>query len=116
MKGLTDVILGTLSIIFQVLGFIEFPVNWKLENLALVFKKGEKEDRASYRPVNLTSVPGKITAEVILDVTSYEKQLRGNAVMCHCQHRFMSFLTNLISFYDEDTNLADQGEPVDVVV
>lgn len=36
--------------------------------------------------------------------------------MCHFQHRFMSCLTNLISFHDEDTHLADQGKLVDVVV
>lgn len=51
-----DTILGPLSIIFQILGFLDFPVNWKLENLVPVFKKGKKKDAANYRPVSLTSV------------------------------------------------------------
>lgn len=46
-----------------VLGFLEFPVNWKLKNLVPVFKKGKKEDPANCSPVSLTSVPGKIDGE-----------------------------------------------------
>ena len=38
----------------------EVPVDWKLANVVLVFKKGEKEDPGNYRAVSLTSVSGKI--------------------------------------------------------
>ena len=39
-------------------------------NVSLVFKKGKKEDPGNYRPVSLTSVPGKVTKHLILDVIS----------------------------------------------
>ena len=92
--------MGALSIIFQQSREPgEVPVNWKLANVVPMFKKGKKEDPGNYRPVSLTSVPGKIIEKVILGVI--EKHLRDNAVLGHSQHGFMrgkSCLTNLISF------------------
>ncbi|PKU47404.1 rna-directed dna polymerase from mobile element jockey-like [Limosa lapponica baueri] len=92
----------------------EVPVNWKLANVP-IFKKGKMEDPGNYRPVNLTSVPGKIMEKVILGVI--ENHLRNNQFTGHSQHRFTmekSCLTNLISFYNMVTHLVDQGKPVDV--
>ena len=112
-----DVIVGLLSIIFQrSWDSGKVPVDWKLANVP-IFKKGKKEDPGNYRPVSLTSVPGKIMENVILGVT--EKHLRDNAVIGHSQHGFTrgkSCLTSLISFYDKVTHLVDQGKPVDVGV
>lgn len=79
LKDLADVIVGPLSIIFQWSWESgEVPVNWKLANVVQIFKKGKKEGSGNYRPVSLTSVPGKITEKVILGVS--EKHLRDNAV------------------------------------
>lgn len=78
-----------------------------------IFMKDEKEDPDNYRPVNLTSGPGKVM-KVILEVTV--KHLRGNTVTGYSQHRFMSgksCLTILIPFYDKGICLGDQGKPVD---
>ena len=90
-------------------------VNWKLANVVSIFKKGKQEDAVNYRPVSLTSVPGKIAGKFILGVIA--KHLRGTAVIGDSQHGLMrgkSCLTNLISFYDKVTHLAEQGKPVDV--
>ena len=81
-----------------------------------LYKKGQKEDPGNYRPVSLTSVPGKVMEQTIL-----------NAIMQHMwdtqgiglsQHGFMkgrSCPTNLVSFYDKATRLVDEGKAVDVV-
>ena len=46
----------------------EVSVDWKLANVP-VFKKGKKEDPGNYRPVSLTSEPGRVMEKVILGVT-----------------------------------------------
>ncbi|GAB0206625.1 mitochondrial enolase superfamily member 1 [Grus japonensis] len=117
LRELADVIVRPLSIIFQRSWESgEVPVDWKLANIVPVFKKGKKEDPGTYRPVSLTSVPGKIMEKIMLGVI--EKHLKDNAVIGHSQHGFVrgrACLTNLVSFYDKVAHLVDQGKPVDVI-
>ena len=67
----------------------------KLTNMMPIFKKGWKDDYGSYRPISLTSVPGKgmewIISGAIID------QLKVNQGVRPSQHGFMngrSCLTN----------------------
>ncbi|CAM5088463.1 unnamed protein product [Eretmochelys imbricata] len=116
-KELADVIAEPLAIIFENswrLG--EVPDDWKKANVVPIFKKGKKEDLGNYRPVSLTSVPGKIMEQVLKE--SILKHLEERKVIRNSQHGFTkgkSCLTNLIAFYDEITGSVDEGKAVDML-
>ncbi|KAJ7412697.1 hypothetical protein BTVI_45630 [Pitangus sulphuratus] len=44
----------------------EIPDDWKLANVTPIHKKGCKEEPGNYKPVSLTSVPGKVMEQIIL--------------------------------------------------
>ncbi|KAK4829030.1 hypothetical protein QYF61_001805 [Mycteria americana] len=111
LKELVDVMAGPLSIIHQRYWESgEVPADWKLGNVIPVFKKHVRKDPGNYRPVSLTSVPGKIVEKIVSGTT--ERHLKRNAIIRHSQHGFTkgkSCLTNLISFY-KINRLADEGK------
>ncbi|KAJ7416706.1 RNA-directed DNA polymerase from mobile element jockey [Willisornis vidua] len=61
----------------------EDTANWKLVNVIPIFRKEKKEDPGNSRPVNLTSMSGKVMEKIILDDT--EKHLKDNTVIGHNQ-------------------------------
>ncbi|KAK4806874.1 LOW QUALITY PROTEIN: hypothetical protein QYF61_012595 [Mycteria americana] len=76
--------------------------DWRKGNIAHNFKKGNKEDPGNYQPVSLTSMPGKIMEQILLEVMAQHKEGR------EC-------LTNLLAFYDGVTASVDKGRATDVV-
>ena len=67
LRELADVIAKLLSIIFERSGRAgEVPADWRKASVPRVFKKGRKEDAGNYRPVSLTSIPGKVMEELLL--------------------------------------------------
>ena len=71
LRELADIIARPLSIIYRRSGHSgEVPEDWKKVNVVPVSKKSENEDPGSYRPVSLTSVPGKVMEELILEAMS----------------------------------------------
>ncbi|CAM4585244.1 unnamed protein product [Lepidochelys kempii] len=117
LKELAAVIAEPLAIIFENSWRTgEVPDDWKKANEVPIFKKGKKEDPGNYRPVSLTSVPGKIMDQVLKE--SILKHLHERKVIRNSQHGFTkgrSCLTNLITFYDEITGSVDEGKAVDVL-
>ncbi|PKU41653.1 rna-directed dna polymerase from mobile element jockey-like [Limosa lapponica baueri] len=117
LRELAEVLAEPLSIIYQQswqTGVV--PADWHLANVTPIHKKGWKDDPGNYRPVSLTSVPGKVMEQIILRAIMQCK--KDAQVIRPSQHGFMrgrSCLTNLISFYDKVTRLVDEGKAVDVV-
>jgi len=116
-RELAEELAKPLSIIYQqswITG--EVQDDWRLAIVMPIDKKVWKEDPGNYRPVSLTSVPGKIMERFIL--SALIRHVKANQGTRPSQHGFMkrrSCLTNLISFYDQVTCLVDEGKAVDVV-
>ena len=80
LKELADIITPSLLMIFEwswESGVV--PPDWKLVNIVLIFKKDKKEGPENYRPVSLTSVPGKVMDKITQG--GIEKHLKDNAVL-----------------------------------
>ncbi|KFV93053.1 RNA-directed DNA polymerase from mobile element jockey, partial [Fulmarus glacialis] len=80
LKELVDVKAGPILIIYQRSWEPgEVPAAWKRANAIPIYKKGMREDPENYRPVSLTSVPGKIMERIIL--SAIERHLKSNAII-----------------------------------
>ncbi|KFV76588.1 RNA-directed DNA polymerase from mobile element jockey, partial [Dryobates pubescens] len=75
LRELADELAKSFSTIFQQSWLTgEVPDDWKLANVMPIHKKGWLDEPGNYRPVSLTSVPGKIMEQVILSAITWHLQ------------------------------------------
>ncbi|GAB0204077.1 mitochondrial enolase superfamily member 1 [Grus japonensis] len=89
---------------------------WKVFTAKIGPQESQTLEARNYRPVSLTSIPGKVIKQLILDVIS--KHVEEKKVIGGGQHGFTkgkSCLTNMIAFYDGMTGWVDKGRAADVV-
>ncbi|KFO52874.1 hypothetical protein N302_09825, partial [Corvus brachyrhynchos] len=56
----------------------QVPDDWKLASVTPIHKKNGKDNPGNYRPVSLTSVPGKVMEQFILSaITQHPQDGRG---------------------------------------
>ena len=117
LRELAEVTAEPLFIIYQCsLLTGEVSEDWRFASMTPVYKKGCKKDLRNYRPVSLTSVPGKVMEQIVLrEIMQHVRDDRGTRLSQHGFMKGRSCLTNLVSFYDLVIHLVDEGKTVDVV-
>ena len=94
----------------------QVPLDWKLANVAPIFKKGDKESIGNYRPISLTSIVCRIFEKIMK--SNLLEFLDRYKIILKSQHGFTnkrSCLTNLLEYLEYVTNIIDNGDSADII-
>ena len=92
----------------------QIPKIWKQGYVTAIFKNEKKAE--NYRPISLTSVPGKLLERLIRD--EIVKHMKVNNLFSAAQHGFVtgkSCSTQLLELMEELTEALDSNEDVDII-
>ena len=78
-----------------------------------IFKKERKEDPGNYRPVSLTSVPGKIMEQILREAML--RHIRGDSGQPAWLHQGQIVPDQSMAIYDGVTASVDRRRAVDVI-
>ena len=94
----------------------QIPKIWKEANVTAIFKNGTKSKPENYRPISLTSAPGKLLERIIRG--AIVKHMEENNLFSKVQHGFVSgrsCTTQLLELMEELTEALDSNEDVDII-
>ena len=93
----------------------ETPEDWRTANVTPIFKKGDRNNPANYRPVSLTSQVCKVLESIVRERVI--EHLNSNNLLSEEQHGFRegrSCLSNLLTTLEDWTSILDDKDCVDV--
>lgn len=115
LKDCARVFALPLSIIFNIsLRSATFPHSWKKSKITAIFKKGDRSNIESYRPIVILNNFSKLFEIVLYDVLSFHIKYQ----ISYNQHGFLtgrSTTTNLVSITQFLAETIDDGSQTDVV-
>ena len=117
LHEIKEVIITPITIIFNTsLRQRTLPTEWKIANVAAIFKKGKKSQPKNYRPVSLTSVLCKVLESIFRDhIIDHMKE---NNLFSDKQFGFISgrsTMLQLLKVLDIWTEILDQGGTIDSI-
>ena len=92
------------------------PDDWRLGEVVPIFKKGDKQCPANYRPVSLTAVPCKVMESVVRD--ALVDHMVSTQQLHNAQHGFRqkrSCVTQLLETIEDWSRALEAGDPLDAI-